>query len=73
MAEQFQLRAKKPDYGVSLDDLGFLALKFRRLFGDEWAQSSELFLTVQRSCFHARKRSRFAPKTPVLRADFAAK
>jgi hypothetical protein len=39
MSEQLQLRAKKPDNGVALDDFGFLALKFRRLFRDECAQN----------------------------------
>ncbi|MDT4864512.1 hypothetical protein FQZ97_992750 [compost metagenome] len=57
MAEQFQLRAQKVDNGVPLGDFGFLPLKFRRLFSDEHAQSSKLVLTVQRRCFHARKRS----------------
>jgi hypothetical protein len=66
MAEQFQLRAQKPDNGVAIDDFGFLALKFRRLFRDECAQSSELILTVQRRCFHIRKSSRFAPDAPAL-------
>ncbi|MNL41502.1 hypothetical protein D3C87_1639130 [compost metagenome] len=66
MSEKLQLRAKKPDYGVSLDDLGFLALKFRRLFRDECAQSSELVLTVQRRCFHTRESSRFASGAPAI-------
>jgi len=66
MSEKLQLRAKKPDYGVSLDDLGFLSLKFRRLFRDECAQSSDLILTVQRRCFHTGRSSRFASGTPVL-------
>lgn len=48
MSEELQLRAKKPDYGVSLDDLGFPALKYLRLFGDQCAQSNELVLTIQR-------------------------
>lgn len=39
MAQQFQLRAQKPDDGVTLADFGFLALKFRRLFSDERAQN----------------------------------
>ncbi|ANP89856.1 hypothetical protein BA011_29640 (plasmid) [Rhizobium leguminosarum] len=40
VSEQFQLCPQQPDYGVALDDLGFLLLKFRRLFCDECAQSS---------------------------------
>nr|pir hypothetical 19.7K protein - Agrobacterium tumefaciens insertion sequence IS1131 [Agrobacterium tumefaciens] len=66
MSEKLQLRAKKPYDGVSLDDLGFLALKLRRLFGDQCAQSSEFVLTVQRRCFHIRKSSRFASDAPEL-------
>nr|UVY99943.1 hypothetical protein K4M19_00253 [Agrobacterium fabrum] len=66
MSEKLQLRAKKPYDGVSLDDLGFLALKLRRLFGDQCAQSSEFVLTVQRRCFHIRKSSRFASDAPAL-------
>ena len=73
VSEQLQLRAKKPDYGVTFDDLGFLALKFRRLFRDECAQSSEFILTVRRRCLHTRKSNRFAPGAPAIHPGCACK
>ncbi|WP_286084358.1 hypothetical protein [Agrobacterium sp. FDAARGOS_525] len=54
------MRAKKPDYGVPLDDLGFRLSNIAVCSALSARKATELVLTIQRRCFRTAKSSGFA-------------